>query len=377
MTEDGVPTAVTSLGPAHTGPLFRFEEELRLRQDPEVPESLLRFPRAFFRLEDGRYLVPDIGESSFVVFGADGSYQYRFGRRGEGPGEFQSPTLQYIEGEHLVVTDRVSGRTTVMDAEGNLVRIITPPPKVRTAMVLPAATDRYVGTQLAVDYLLPDTNRQHLVVSVYSAEWDTLWARSTDLVATDYVIRQFGRASAPIWYTARPMAGYLPGKGIYLSTGRDPLIEWFDLDGDPIEGVRLNIPADPVSDSLLASIEARWDRAVERSPEGFSKEFSRDQRRNLQVAEFKAFWDQVLLDSHGYYWLRRPMRYWDAQRERILSEYRLLSPDGEYLGDVAWPVQYGRVQDGYLMGIYEDPESGERIPIVYRMRSAIEGFDYP
>ena len=75
-----MPTAVTGAGPVHSRPLFRFEEVLRLRQDSAVPESPLRNPYPFHGLEDGRYLVPDSGESSFVVFGADGSFQYRFGR---------------------------------------------------------------------------------------------------------------------------------------------------------------------------------------------------------------------------------------------------------------------------------------------------------
>jgi hypothetical protein len=110
---------------------------------------------------------------------------------------------------------------------------------------------------------------------------------------------------------------------------------------------------------------------------GFDLEFARDQRRGLIVADVQAFWDQIEIDEYGYYWCRKPLRTWDSHRESVLAEFRLLSPAGEYLGDVTWPVMTGRIQDGQLLGIYVEPETGEQIPTVYRIRSAVPGFDYP
>jgi hypothetical protein len=59
------------------------------------------------------------------------------------------------------------------------------------------------------------------------------------------------------------------------------------------------------------------------------------------------------------------------------------APDGEYLGDTTLPPMvlsdFAGIQivGGHLLALVEDPESGERVPTVYRIRPAIDGLRYP
>jgi hypothetical protein len=60
---------------------------------------------------------------------------------------------------------------------------------------------------------------------------------------------------------------------------------------------------------------------------------------------------------------------------------RIISPEGEYLGDSTWPVpvhwNYARVMRGHFLGFTWDPESGAPLAVVYRIRPRAEGLSYP
>ena len=58
------------------------------------------------RLQDGRIAVANAGSGEIRVFDSEGRFQAAHGRKGEGPGEFESPTLVgTLGGDTLVVVD--------------------------------------------------------------------------------------------------------------------------------------------------------------------------------------------------------------------------------------------------------------------------------
>jgi len=64
--------------------------------------------------------VVDSQAHAIMVFGLDGKFQFRFGQRGAGPGEFNFPTCAAADGRgHLVVADTLNSRVQVFDLRGN------------------------------------------------------------------------------------------------------------------------------------------------------------------------------------------------------------------------------------------------------------------
>ena len=75
---------------------------------------------------DGSFLVADVSEARVSWFRADGSLIRRFGRKGQGPGEFQTPRFARFGADSLIhVADVTSRRVQVFDRSGQLRRATT------------------------------------------------------------------------------------------------------------------------------------------------------------------------------------------------------------------------------------------------------------
>lgn len=75
------------------------------------------------RLPDGRIVLADNENEGtrFFVYGADGKFERRIGRAGEGPGEYRNAMLIGASGDTLTIYDLMSARATRVTAEGALV----------------------------------------------------------------------------------------------------------------------------------------------------------------------------------------------------------------------------------------------------------------
>ena len=70
-------------------------------------------------LAGGRLYVLDALAQAVLVYGLDGKYQFRFGMRGTGPGEFNYPTGIADGGPgRLLVSDTLNSRVQVFDLQG-------------------------------------------------------------------------------------------------------------------------------------------------------------------------------------------------------------------------------------------------------------------
>jgi len=55
----------------------------------------------------------------------------------------------------------------------------------------------------------------------------------------------------------------------------------------------------------------------------------------------------------------------------------ILDPEGRYLGQAAIPNARASIVRGHLLATIEDNETGEQIPMVYRIVPTVEGLKYP
>lgn len=71
--------------------------------------------------EHGRIFVADAQADTVVIFNDAGERIGAIGRRGEGPGEFNSPTYLSYSAGRLLVTDTLNARIQIFNAEGEYV----------------------------------------------------------------------------------------------------------------------------------------------------------------------------------------------------------------------------------------------------------------
>lgn len=118
--------AVTGCGPAdNTNADLRqtliAEETLRIGSVDD-PETSLTFFFALERDAEGRIYTVHSLDGTVRIHSPDGDPLGSIGGRGEGPGEFQSPSALGVEGEELWVVDGRAGRVSYFALDGEFLR---------------------------------------------------------------------------------------------------------------------------------------------------------------------------------------------------------------------------------------------------------------
>ena len=93
-----------------------FNEELIIGND----SVYLLSPRFIENDDDGNIYIADEGRMEVLKFSSNGSFLGKIGSRGRGPGEFNSIRGFYIEGDEILVFDRMLNRVSKFDFDGEL-----------------------------------------------------------------------------------------------------------------------------------------------------------------------------------------------------------------------------------------------------------------
>lgn len=388
--EDGVTIAETTGGPKYEGDLFKYEQLLELQEDPENEESLLYRASDFVMDESGYFYVDDYGNHRIAVFDQIGQYSHSMGRQGGGPGEFRRTIeITEIHGDTVHVYENYQDRITRFRTDGTLIDVITVRnPTVFVNRVYHIGGDQFLGLARELTAPSRDPVLFRSQVFVHNSRGDTLWSRSTTWVEPFYRIPDSNSMNR-ILYGAVPSSAYRRGWGWIITTGDDPSLHVHNVDGTLRLRIMLDLPRMPVTredyDRRRSLITQSIDRADSIGAqqgrntsqiEAWKNEL-RQERSNLRAKEYKAFWTSAEIDDAFYLWLEVPESDLEREESGGGSMYRILSPEGEFLGLTRRPTGRSRVCYGHLLALEMDAELGAYKFVVYRIRSAVDGLKYP
>ena len=91
---------------------------------PDATHDTFNRPTDIGFLANGDILVTDgYGNSCVVKFSPDGKYKMEWGKRGKGPGEFDTPHVVVVDShQNVYVSDRENNRIQIFDANGKFLR---------------------------------------------------------------------------------------------------------------------------------------------------------------------------------------------------------------------------------------------------------------
>ncbi len=391
---DGVQTAINAGSPKFVGELFRYEKVLELEQDESRPESLLQSSVSFMVGDDGWFYVEDNYACRIAVFNPEGKYEKSIGREGSGPGEFSKYywELRGLHGDVLNTYDSMLRRATRYGTDGTLIDVVTFPQEIIEASELQSLE----GLIRSKQYLTPDGGwviignffeEQQNIRSTgirfisYSAELERLGSAETLCIPNNYQFMRpmRGGREMPVWegmpYAPDPEAVYIPGKGILMATGAEPLLEWYSIAGRLQLRIILDLPAVEVTAGDKAAYTAMRENQISEQQSEDMRQFLESQLESLKFPEFKTYWSSVSVDDAGYIWLRISESVEDREQLGGVG-YRVLNPEGEYLGITRAPY-LGEAVIGRFLAVVTDPETDERIPTVWRMVPQVVEFHYP
>jgi hypothetical protein len=382
---DGIQIAENRNGPRYLGEIFRYELVLRLKEDESRPETLLgQVTQSSLMGEDGSIYVVDhapMMPARIVRFDPSGHYANEIGRLGQGPGEYQNPSLLAVEDGRVILYDPRLARTACFRPDGSLIETI-PVPIPRRRLSIQACYPLPGGRSLLIDRISNNAREGYRIVSkvvtICTAGGDTLATFTTGPVTDDYIFNQGYYA----WrvFAGSPEAVYAPGSGVYLTTGLEPRITVRDLTGRIIRIIDAGIPPERVTRSERRSLETRlreWVAAAENDRE---KEAAKGRLEHVELNDPKAYWNDLIVDEYGYLWCERP----DQTYHNIVGDvpsrehrfFRVFNPDGEYLGDTRVPT-WGSLSRGHFIALEDNEETGGFEVVLYRIRPAVEGMKFP
>lgn len=382
--EEGVQVAENTGGPRYEGDLFRYEQVVLLVQDPANPGSLL-YPGAsrpwddkgFLMDAEGWFYAQDRGNYRIAVFDPSGQYVHSIGKRGQGPGEFTFLYLTGISDDILEVYDGARYRVSFFRTDGTLIETLASP-----AGGVRAYFDRVDSTITVRNFLQEKVEEITMTAAgfrTFRQNGDTVGQAHTPFVEMFYAYywsgHKGGVGGQDFPFSSNPSMAWAPDRGVYLITGRKPLIWLYSLDGTLLRKITLDLPEKRVTRKDRQRYTLDLESRIHES-EGNEQDVLQAVRQTLTFLAKKSHWRGVTVDDQGYIWLEVPE--WERDLEGLGPGclYYLLSPEGEFLGSTRAPVA-GKIMQGNLLGIISDPETGREDHIVWRLIPRAEGFVYP
>lgn len=389
--EDGVTVARTTGGPKYEGEIFTYEKVLELRPDESRPETMFYRAGPTALDDDGNLYVVDSAAHRISVFDAQGNWVRNIGREGQGPGEFQYPSRAEIVDGMLHVPDSRRRATHVFQLDGEFVGLEHWPPTPRLGTIVPEVwrtpTDGHVVRLIAAPRE-GDRRQERAEMWVFDEEGNELaraespWVWTGETHWREIDGRRLG-TMVFAHFAGQPWGGYVPGRGMWMTTGEEPVVWWYDLAGNLAGRWEVDLPLKPITDEDRAAVEANLQRALaearEPPPPGTERPspfMTEIRAANILFAEHKPYWGVPRVDDRGFFWVTdegQPVTRSQPRPETM--RWIVLSPEGEFLGYTT-PPSPGLITGGHLLSRVVDPETEEPYPVVYRIGPAVEGLEY-
>ncbi len=376
---DGISTAVTRGGPKYLDPLFSYEEVLTLQQSEDEAASLLYSPSVILMDEEGFFYIQDSGNYRIAVFNPDGHYSHSFGRQGEGPGEFQYLSLLSVRDDIVTVHDSWLQRTSLFRTDGTLISSVSRQTTSggRYIELYPGPDDTRITLSQVWEGGENEYRYEHLRVVTLNTDGDTLGLMESATVPFGYRFNEQNiRSTAYVHFMARPQAVILPAEGILLTSGTETELCWYDLTGNLQRRIRIDMEREVVTPEERGRIIDRSEERVAEAGSDIRRTLAKLQQKHMRIPDSKDFWSGLIVDDSGFIWLQKPGDAFGIQAEEGVT-HRVLSPDGEYLGDSIWPAAEGWISRGNFLTYREDADTGEQQAVVYRIVPAVRGLRYP
>lgn len=301
----------------------------------------------------GPVVVADGGLRQLVAFDDLGNPVARFGRQGEGPGEFEGIALVAApQTDSLVVWDSRQRRLHVVAPDLSGFRVVVPEGRLTARAPL-----GFTGGRLLLESSVLTPFHDGPNVAPQTFRWfDPATGASTELlevsIARFYSLSGSGRPriSALIPFVPTPAA--TAGDGVaFLLEGGAPEIRVVDLNGVSVQLLRVPGLAGRAVDAAM--IEAH---RLEEFPDGGSAVVD-ELYAEMRIPETLPALDTLVMDDGGHLWARSAVGpAVPGTPEAAIVHWVVFDPTGAALGTLGLPrgLRVTEIGPDYLLGVEVD-----------------------
>lgn len=335
------------------GPIVRDSAGVRVVENPEPDQSHWRVGRTLYMLgwgpddpqftwiqsgrilPDGAVLIGEFGEGRIYRIGPDGSVLQSWGRKGEGPGEYQALDAILLQGDTILVSDARLRRMTVLSAEGEM--LTTHP--MQGAFLHEASSVLQDGRILLIPgdaYMaVPETRPEWVFQEQPILAAEPGASRVDTLLSLPHLKRWYGdRGGSPGPLNVKGRAGGL-AEGFAWARSDEPEVRWYDASGELQQIARWAEPPVPLisefKEEMVRNLEEVYrSRAAE---ESFIAARLSDVETGLDRHQGPVpYWRWLDVDRLGNVWLSDY-----TMPGHPPGRWRVVTRDGEFQGWVDLP----------------------------------------
>ncbi len=351
-TLDGIEYVHNPDVPIFPNRTVHFEEELTFGGDQGDDKLLLNAPSDLQVDEYGHIYVSDSRDLDIKVFDPQGRYVRTIGKRGEGPGEFQSLTdLQFMPDGRLMVFDLRARRTSFFGVSGDFIKSHAWRNSRYEILIVHEAG-------YLTDEIIYGENEKK-IISEYDFDGIPL-ASWGDFKTMGFQVKSSGNTtiSVSIPYTPRSiLAGDPVHQWIYHCYNSAYEVEVYDIRGNLIR--KIDRPYQPISFTHRDAQEYYAD--VDRRN---NKAFS-DLAREVDLPNVKTVTERMGVDDRGNLWVQTH-EVTDEEGSSLVA-YDIFNTEGHYICRTWLEFEPRLFVRGKMYRIHSDEETGFRSIKRYRV----------
>ncbi len=309
----------------------------------------------------GRMLVTHQSEQEVVILAPDGPLERRFGRRGEGPGEFTRLTGAYwVDGDSVLAVD-AAGRVTAFEVDGDGLRTTSVPmdlwAEAALSLLGSLADGRLILDGWRYDPRSEGTYEFGQIVSTSPGLDDP-----THLVTMPFSVCAQALGDGCIVETFGPLVTMDVGDSV-VAAGFGTAYEVRVETPPPLASSEIwRLVREPVE--VTDEMWGAYRGALDDGGKEVLDEVMRDQSRPGSLPHFRAL---VVAESGGV-WVREEERidsrfFTPAEPDRGPRSWGVFDRNGTFLGRVRTPASFDLhvIADDYVLGVHRDEFDVETI----------------
>jgi len=357
---DGVTIVKNSKAPLYSENILRLEEELSIGEAEGRDEYVFSRVRDVEVDETGRIYALDSKEANVKVFDWDGNYIRTIGRKGQGPGEFQSPNDIYIDDkDKIYISDVENDRLSVFNEHGDFIdsfnfkeysvsKIIGVNKKDEIILLMNTTSKESGKGFIVFDYM----------VNVYSAQFEF----RENLYRTTIPVMQMFTKEGKMLSLSIPYQKTLCCKmdsrgNVYAAESQEYRIHIFSSDGKLIR----RIEKDQVQSKVSKQDVENYAREHFQEDENERKFWSDTVKDQLKIPDYKPVFDRLYSDQDKLLVLRQELE------EKKNTFVDVFDSGGKYIGITLLNVVPRTWKDNKVYTIEED-EDGYQSVKRYKIR---------
>lgn len=354
------------------GPTWARGERWRLSRRPVVSlgdsENDERYQFAYvsdtYRFPDGRLAVVDHQVVEVKLYDPNGVYLHNLSRRGEGPGEVQSPQrLTGYRGDSILISERGAYRYLVFDSEEVFGRVVQ---AYELLLYWPREGEQRASGGMLFDGVFSNGSlllrydevirttgsgmRRGMVILVRLSPDGTVADTVAVYPGGRYVPRHDLPLPAPELFALKVSVA-LHDDEIFIGNGEEFRIDVLDPDGTLTRSIRVEMPNPPLAEDLREShqeFEAQRAGSSPEAPTGMLEMIL-----SFPYPERLPAYNRILVDQLGDLWVG----HWPEDEFSYYPDrYTVFDASGTMLGSVDFPPGFNLSQIGadFVLGTWRD-----------------------